>query len=80
MLLLMQPRICLAFWIEWHILVHIHLPIHQYPQVFFGWAVLNSFILHLVLVVRVTLNQVHNFSLGFVKPYKVHQGPLLKPV
>ena len=44
-LLLMQPRIQLAFWAaRAHWLAHVQFAIHQYPQVFFGRAALNAFI------------------------------------
>ena len=59
---------------------HVQLSTYQYPQVFFGRAALNPFILYLVLVVRVALTQVQDLTLGFVKPHEVHLGPLLKPV
>jgi len=39
------------------LLAHIQLPIHQYPQVIFVRAVLNSFIPQLVLIVGAAVTQ-----------------------
>jgi len=62
------------------LLAHIQLPIHQYPQVFFGRGALNPFIPHLGLVMGVASMQVQDLTFGFVDPHEVHIGPLLKLV
>jgi len=56
----MQPGI--------ELLAHVQLAIHQYLQVFFVTAVLNTFIPELVLIVEVTLAQVQDLALVFVQP------------
>jgi len=62
------------------LVAHVPLATHQYPQVLFRGAVLNPFILQLVLVVDAATIQVQDLALGFVEPLEVLLGPLLKPV
>ena len=65
---------------EGTLLAHVQLAIHQYPQVFFSRAAVNSFTYQLVLVMRVASIQVQGLTFGFVEPHEVHLGPLLKLV
>ena len=51
-------------------LAHILLPTHQYPQVFFGRAVLSPYILQLVLGVRVAPPHVQDLYLDFLNPMR----------
>jgi len=62
------------------LLAHAQLPIHRYPRVFFNRAGLNPYISQFILVMGVASTQVQDLALGFVEPYEVHLGPLLKPV
>lgn len=51
---------------EGTVLAHVQLAVYQYPQVFFGRAVLNPFFIWFILVVDVALTQVQYFALGVV--------------
>ena len=80
-LLLVQPRIWLAFWAaRVHCWFTSSLPSTSTPKVFFSRAALNPFILWLVLVVGIALSQVQDLAFGFVELQGVHLGSLLKPV
>ncbi|KAK4811988.1 LOW QUALITY PROTEIN: hypothetical protein QYF61_022984 [Mycteria americana] len=79
MLLLMQPRIQLAFWgCERTLLAHVQLFIHQYCQALLRRAALNPFIPQPLLIPWIALTQ--EPALGLVEPHEVHTGPLLKLV
>jgi len=78
MLLLMQPRIQLAFWAT--LVAHVKFFIHQYPQVLLGRAALNPFIPQPVFVLGIVLTHVQDLALGLVEPHEVHTGPLLELV
>ena len=47
-------------------LAHILLPTHQYPQVFFGRAVLSPVVLQLVLIMGIAATWVRELELDFV--------------
>lgn len=51
---------------EGTVLAHVQLAIYEYPQLFFGRAVLNPFFIQLILVVDIALIQVQDFALGVV--------------
>ena len=65
---------------EGTLLAHVQLTIYQYTQIFLNKAPLNPVIPLFVLVMGFTSNQVQDLTFGFVEPYEVHLGPLLKPV
>ena len=66
MLLLMRPRIWLAFWAEGTLLAHVQFAIHKYSQVLFSRAVLNPFILQLVLIVGFATSQLKTLHLDLL--------------
>jgi len=68
-LLLMQPRIWLAF-------AHIQFFIHQYHQVLLHRAPLNPFITQSVRILGIALIQVQDLALGLVEHHEVHVGPV----
>ena len=41
---------------------------------------LNPVILQLVLIVKAASTHVKDLAFGFIEPYEIHLGPLLKPV
>jgi len=63
---------------EGTLLAHGQLVTYQYPQVFYGRAVLHPYNPKLVLIVGVVTSQVQNLALEFVEPPEVPLGPLLK--
>ena len=60
--------------------VHVQLAIHQYPQVLFSRAVLNTYIPQLVLIAAAAMIQAQAIAFRFFEPHAVHLGSLLKPV
>jgi len=79
MLLLMQPRIWLAFSAA-SASCHVQLFIHQYPKVLLGRASLNLFVPQPVLIAGVALTQMQDLARGLVKPHEVHTHLLLQLV
>ena len=78
MLLLMQPRIQLAFWAT--LVAHVKFFIHQYPRVLLSRVALNPFITQAELILVIALTQVQDLPLGLFELHEFHMGPLLKPV
>ncbi|KAK4825246.1 hypothetical protein QYF61_025645, partial [Mycteria americana] len=62
------------------LLAHVHLFIHQYPQVLLRRAALSPFIPQPVLILGVAPTQVQDLALGLVEPHDVHTGPLFQLV
>jgi len=80
-LLLMQPRMRLAFWAaSAHLVAHVQLFVHQYLQVLLGRAALNPFIPQPVFVLGIALTQVQNRLFGLVELDEVCTGPHLQLV
>ncbi|KAK4829131.1 hypothetical protein QYF61_002210 [Mycteria americana] len=76
MLLLMQPRIQLAFWaVSAHCWVMSGFSFTITPK-----AALNPFTPQPVLILRVAPTQVQDPALGLFEPHEVHMGPLLELV
>ena len=75
-LLLMQPRIRLAFW---DARAHCWL-IHQYAQVLLCRAALCPFIPQSLLILGIAPPHVQDLMLGLVELHEVLMGSLLKPV
>ena len=62
------------------LLSHVHLFIHQYPQVLLGRAALNPFSAQPIFGLGIAPNQMQDLALGFVELHEVCTGPPLEPV